>query len=335
MRGRVLGLQGTATFLGLTIGPTLGGLVTHHLGWRWVFWINLPVAAIGAYVLLRERRAPAVPGHKMDFPGAALFAAALIAGILSLEQIGSGRGAAAELAGACGVLLVLFIVRQRKAPEPLLPLWLFRSGAFSAGVAAAFLQYAVIFVPSFLVPFFLQGPMGLSADSAGFIMSAQPVVMVSITALAGWTSDKIGARWPASAGMAVLAFAMWRLGGTDPNGGVVPVVISLALVGLGVGLFTSPNNSAILGSAPRDRQGVASALLAAARNVGMVVGVSLAGTVLAYWRARSGTPDEALLSAFKWGMWLSAALAVAGAVLSLLRPPQRKPQALGTGDHSP
>jgi len=219
---------------------------------------------------------------------------------------------------------VLFILRQRKAPDPLLPLWLFRFAPFSAGVAAAFLQYVVIFVPSFLVPFFLQGPLGLSADKAGFIMSVQPLVMVSITGVAGWASDKIGVRWPSAAGMAVLAFALWRLGGTDPQGGVAGVVLSLALLGLGIGLFTSPNNSAILGSAPRDRQGVASALLAAARNVGMVVGVSLAGAVLAHLRQRSGTPDEALLAAFKWGMRLSAGLAAIGVALSLLRPSHRK-----------
>lgn len=326
-RGRVLGLQATATYAGLAIGPTVGGLVTDHLGWRWVFWINLPAAAIGTYVLLRERRIAAAHAHRMDGSGAVLFAAALIAGILALEQRGSGGGWAAVLAGACGIFLVLFILRQRRAPDPLLPLWLFRFAPFSAGLAAAFLQYVVIFVPAFLVPFFLQGPLGLSADKAGFIMSVQPLVMVSITGMAGWASDKIGVRWLSAAGMAVLAFALWRLGGTDPQGGVAGVVLSLALLGLGIGLFTSPNNSAILGSAPRDRQGVASALLAAARNVGMVVGVSLAGAVLAHLRPRSGAPDEALLAAFKVGMQLSAGLAVIGVALSLLRPSLRKQQA--------
>jgi len=325
-RGRVLGLQATATYAGLAIGPTVGGLVTHHLGWRWVFWINLPAALLGALALLRSPREKAAARHPMDYAGAALFAGALVSAILAVERFGRGAGAgAAGLGAAAAVLGTSFVLRQGRAKVPLLPLAMFRSAAFSAGVVAAFLQYVVIFVPTFLVPFFLQGPLGLAPDRAGLVMSTQPLVMVAITGMAGWASDRVGTRAPAAAGMAVLVVGLWLLSTATPASGSGWVAISLAIIGLGVGLFTSPNNSAILGSAARERQGVASALLAAARNVGMVFGVSLAAAVLSQVRARSQAPEEALLPAFRLAMRIAAALAAAAVVLALLRPTVNKP----------
>ncbi len=316
-RGRALGLQATATYLGLALGPSLGGFITEHLGWRWVFWVNLPIAIPAAVVLLRGAVEKSRARLGVEPLSAVLFATTIVAAILAMEQARSNGTLAIGLGVAAVVLGALFVLRQRRSPRPLLPLDMFRNAAFSAGVATAYLQYLVLFVSNFLVPFFLQGPGGLSPGKAGLLMTAQPLAMVSLTALAGHLSDRIGPRVPSAFGMGVIALALWLLSGLDADASMARSAALLGLLGVGVGFFTSPNNSAILGAAARERQGVASGLLAAARNVGMVSGISVAGVFLG---ASAGGENALIESAFRNGLRVAAVIAVVGFVLALLRP---------------
>ncbi len=327
-RGRALGLQATATYLGLALGPSLGGLITEHLGWRWVFWVNLPIAIPAAVVLLRgskrssEEHASGQTG--VDLLSATLFATTIVSAILAMEQSRRNAPVALGLGAAAAVLGTAFVWRQRVSPKPLLPLDMFKSAAFSVGVGVAYLQYLVLFVSNFLVPFFLQGPGRMSPGTAGLIMTAQPLAMVALTAFAGYLSDRIGPRVPSAFGMAVLAAGAWLMSGLNPDASPWHAAAGLALLGVGAGFFTSPNNSAILGAASRERQGVASGLLAAARNVGMVSGISVAGAFLGVAGGGRGEGQSAahpaIEHAFRDGLRVAAAIALAGFLLTLLRP---------------
>lgn len=327
-RGRALGLQSTLTYTGLTIGPSLGGWIAGQFGWHWVFLINVPVAAIGAAMALVLLQSSGTrKRQQFDLAGAALFAAGLTTLLLSLSKAETwGWGSVATLSTlAAGVLLlVLFIGQERRVAQPMLPLWLFRTPAFSGGTAAAFLQYTTAFMLTFLLPFYLQQLRGLAPEAAGAVMTAQPVVMVSVAALAGWLADKVGPRGPATAGMVVLGAGLGLLSRSGPATALSTVMVCLGLVGLGSGLFAPPNNSIIMGAAPRDRQGIAAGLLAAARGAGMVTGIAAGDSLFTFLRDRaqaSGAADgPAFIAAFGGTLTVAAALAAAGAVFSLFRP---------------
>lgn len=318
-RGRALGMQATLTFTGLTLGPSLGGFISGQWGWQWVFLINLPVAALGvtlAVTKLRptERRS----GQTFDLAGALLFASGLASVLLALSQAETWGWADARtrllLAGGA-LLLVLFVFQERRDRQPMLPLWMFREPAFTGGVAAAFLQFSATFVLTFLMPFYLQQFRGMAPGAAGAVMTAQPAAMVAVAGLAGWLSDRIGTRIPATAGMTAIAVGLWLVSRSGPQTPVAQVALCLALVGLGAGFFSPPNNSSIMGSAPRERQGVAAALSAAARNVGMVTGITIASTMFAHLSRHAD-----FSSAFRTTLAVSVGLAALSAVLSLLRP---------------
>lgn len=327
-RGRALGLQATLTYTGLTVGPTLGGWIAGRFGWPWVFLVNVPVATVGgALALTLLRRGPGRGPQRFDLPGAALFGAGLTAALLALSQAeawGWGSPAVIVLLSAGVVLLALFVRWEGRAAEPLMPLRLFRNQALAGGVVAAFLQYTVIFMAGFLLPFYLQEHRGFTPGEAGLILTAQPAVMVIAAAASGWLSDRLDPRGPATAGMAILAASAWLIGAAPVAAGRSALMARLALLGLGSGLFTTPNNSIIMGAAPRARQGVAAGLLAAARNVGMVTGVAVAGTLFAFLQAQSLArgiaADVAFRHSFHTTLFVAALLAAAGGVLSLLRP---------------
>ncbi len=322
-RGRALGMLATCTFTGLTTGPSLGGFIASQWGWQWVFLINLPVAAAGvtlAFTKLRptERR----PGQTFDVPGALLFASGLASVLLALSQAetwgwADGRTRLLLIGGV--LLLVLFIWQERRARQPMLPLWMFQEPAFTGGVAAAFLQFSANFVLTFLIPFYLQQFRGLSPMAAGAVMTAQPAAMVSVAGLAGWLSDRIGTRIPATASMAVMAGGLWLMSRAGAQTPIAQVALYLAVVGLGVGFFSPPNNSAIMGSAPRERQGVAAALLAAARNVGMVSGITISSTLFAHL-----SRHLEFASAFRGTLTVAVCLALLSGLLSLLRPSEAR-----------
>lgn len=331
-RGRALGLQATLTYTGLTLGPSLGGWVGGHFGWNWVFLINIPVAVLGITLAVTQLRAAGHKGRQeFDLAGALLFTGGLTAVLLALSQAETwGWGSTGTILLLLGgaFLLVLFIRQEQRARQPMLPLWLFRQAVFSGGVVAALLQYASTFVLTFLLPFYLEQFRGLSPASAGGVMTAQPAMMVAVAGLAGGLSDRVGTRWPATAGMLVTGAGLWlvaRFGAATP---LPLVMVALGLVGLGSGLFVPPNNSSIMGAAPRERQGIASALLAAARNVGMVTGITISSTVFPLLRSaaeRAGTvPDEAFLTAFGGTLLVAVGLASVSALLSMFRPMAQK-----------
>ncbi|HET7457952.1 MAG TPA: MFS transporter [Gemmatimonadaceae bacterium] len=321
MRGRALGALGTFTYLGLTAGPSLGGWLAGTFGWRSVFYINVPVGLVAIALATRFIARDHVARHeeRFDFAGAATFTAGLVTLLLALNQghaWGWGSPAIVALLAAAALLLALFVWIETKRRSPMLDLSLFRTRMFSAAVVSALLNYACVYAVLFVLPFLLIQGRGMSVQQAGLLLTAQPLVMAVVAPVSGALSDRVGSRGLATVGMLLLAAGLAALALLVQHGPPAAIAAALALVGLGVGTFVSPNNSALMGAAPRHRQGIAAGVLATARNVGMVLGVGFAGAVFTTVVAHATTPAEGLVAGVRASLFTAAALATLGAMTS-------------------
>ena len=322
-RGQALGLQATLTYLGITAGPLLGGWLTSHLGWRSVFFINVPVGllALGLSQRFVPLDRPRSATAAFDIPGSALFATGLVALLLALNQ-GHAWGWVSlptlGLLGLAAASLAGFVSWERRTTAPMLDLGLFRDRSFSAAGVSALLNFVCVSGLLFLLPFYLIEGRALSAARAGLFISALPLAMAAVAPASGWLSDRIGPALPTTTGMILLAAGALLLTRLGPNTGLHTLAWELALAGTGVGLFLSPNNSALMGAAPLDRQGVAAGVRATARNLGNVLGIGSVGAVFNSVLARHA-PAGALFAAFHAGLWVVALAALLGAATSAFR----------------
>jgi EmrB/QacA subfamily drug resistance transporter len=318
-RGRVFGLVSTMTYLGLTVGPSLGGWLAQSLGWRSIFYINVPVGILALVLSLVfiPKDAPAVTGQRFDLPGALLFLAGLTTLLLGLNR-GADWGWRSVpvllLLGLAVVLLVGFVLIERRSSAPMLDLSLFRIPLFSTSVLSAVLNYICVYSITFLMPFYLIQGRGLNPAMAGMLLTAQPILMAITAPVSGAFSDKIGSRLPGIIGMGILAAGLFLLSRLDANTTLVYTTLALAIAGAGTGTFISPNTSALMGSAPRTHQGIASGVQAAARNVGMVLGIGLAGAIFTTHLAQN-TP-QAFYQGIAMGFLAAAVVAGIGVVVS-------------------
>jgi EmrB/QacA subfamily drug resistance transporter len=332
-RGQALGLQATMTYLGLTVGPSLGGWLTSFLGWRVVFYMNVPVGLLffwlGSHYIPRDNASKQT--EKFDFPGAITF-------VLGLGTLLLGLNKGAEWGWTSIPILILlfcavafmaaFIVIEKRAKNPLLDLNLFKKRPFSLTTASAILNYIGIYSSIFLMPYYLLQGRGFSPAQAGLILTAQPLVMAVIAPISGTLSDRIGTRLPAVLGMLVLSTGLFLLSRLGPESEIITIMIALAVVGLGTGTFISPNNSALMGSAPKNRQGIAAGILATARNFGMVLGVGIAGAIFSTTLAHASSgsvifgtvaQNEALYKALQLSFLTASVITFLGAITSLVR----------------
>ncbi len=324
-RGKALGLLSAATYLGLTAGPSLGGWLTEHWSWRWVFFMNIPpgLLALGLGIRHIPRDRPDEGGRKFDYAGAGSFTAGLVALMLGLNRAhawGWGSSRTVLVLLGAGLLLALFLAIERRIEGPMLDLSLFRVRIFSTATASAGLNYLAIYTCIFLMPFYLIQARGLSPGDAGALLTVQPLVMAVTAPLSGILSDRIGSRLPSTVGMAILAIGMVLLARLGPVSSLPEVAAALGVVGLGTGIFISPNSSALLGAAPRNRQGIAGGILATARNVGMVLGVGISGAIFTTLLARGADSYAAL----RGGFLAAAAAAAIGVAVSAARGDEKR-----------
>ncbi|MBI4705823.1 MAG: MFS transporter [Deltaproteobacteria bacterium] len=278
-RGRALGTLATATYAGLTVGPPIGGWVVAVASWRWVFLVNVPsallVGALGWWCLPRARPQPRA-GASFDWAGVTTLVCGLPLVLVALAQGHRWGWSSWRSLGAAGLglfLLGAFAWLERR-PAPLLDLRLFRSALFAGAVLSALGNYVALFVPTILLPFFLTEALGLDASHAGMLLSAQPLMMAIVASPSGRLSDRIGSRGLATAGLAVLAVGIGGLSTVGGGSSAMTVAAWLAVMGLGTGIFISPNSSALMGAAPPGQQGSAGAVMAVARTLGMMIGVA-------------------------------------------------------------
>jgi EmrB/QacA subfamily drug resistance transporter len=325
-RGQALGLQATMTYLGLTTGPSLGGWLTSQFGWRAVFYINVPVGLLALLLCLHfiPRDVAQKNAERFDMLGALTFIGGLVALLLGLNQGHAWGWASPTLLALLVVALLLlstFLITERRVPYPMLDLSLFQRRLFSAAAASAVLNYICLYSITFLMPFYLIQGRGLNTAQAGVLLTAQPLIMAVAAPLSGTLSDRIGSQLPGTLGMLILAIGLFFLSGLGPGTSWGSVALALAIAGLGTGIFVSPNNSALMGAAPRHRQGIAAGTLATARNVGMVLGVGLAGAILTTVLGNNpgNVSGMALFTGIKDGFLAATGVAVLGALTSVVR----------------
>jgi EmrB/QacA subfamily drug resistance transporter len=321
-RGRVFGLVSMMTYLGLTVGPSLGGWLAHVISWRSVFYINIPVGGLALALSLAfiPKDAPADRTRRFDIPGALAFLAGLTALLLGLNKGASwGWGSPGVLGSLVGAILLLFVFIQieKHSPAPMLDLSLFRIPLFSTATASAVLNYICVYSITFLMPFYLIQGRGLNSSQAGLILTAQPILMAITAPISGALSDRFGSRWPGMLGMALLACGLFVLSRLGPDNGMSLVIAGLVVAGAGTGIFISPNTSALMGSAPRARQGIASGVQAAARNFGMVLGIGLAGAI--FITHLSQNAPDALFKGIDMGFLVAGVIAILGIVMSAIK----------------
>ncbi|GAB4573961.1 MAG: MFS transporter [Anaerolineae bacterium] len=287
-RGRALGIGGLLVSAGILTGPVLGGLLIDNIGWRFIFYVNVPVAIIGLFMVNRYvPRGRRRPGQRFDLLGAAVLGIGLGALMLALtfgQNWGWTDGRTLGLLVVFAVFFAAFIVIELRVPQPMVDLTLFRNPQFAISLTMAVIIFITI-SSRIIIPFFLEQGKGLSVTRIGLILAVWPISMALIAPTAGWLSDKIGSMKISLAGL-VVSMVGYILLGTQVTLETSPLAFALLSVptGLGVGLFQSPNNSAVMGSVPHERLGLASGFLALTRNMGQLVGIAAVG---ALWATRT------------------------------------------------
>ena len=284
-RGRALGITGTIVSVGITLGPTLGGLIVKNLSWNWIFFVNLPVGFIGTFMVVRYVPAfkPA-GGQRFDYWGALTLCISLLSLLVALtlgQRVGFGDGTVLLLVGMFVVFLASFIFIELRAEQPMLDLRLFRNSLFSVSLTTGFIIFICLSGTLILMPFYAQNVLGYDPQQTGLLMATVPLALGVIAPLSGSLSDRFGSRPIMVAGLAVLTVGFLAISSLDAETTTLGYVLRFLPMGLGMGMFQSPNNSAIMGSAPRDRLGIASGMLAVTRTLGQTTGIAVLGALWA------------------------------------------------------
>jgi EmrB/QacA subfamily drug resistance transporter len=330
-RGRALGLQSAFQAIGLGAGPALGGLILDMLGWHWAFWINVPFGIAGAilgWLIIPQTRNLPVDSH-FDWKGAFLIAPALTAVVAVLNE-GYSWGATSPVLLGCAALAIFlltwFVRAERRAKSPLVDLRLFQISAFRYGNLANFMAYAALFGVFFLIPFTLVRVYHDSAFVSGLRLSIIPVMLGLLAPIGGALYDRYGARTTTASGMAICTAGLVLLYVfMDGTAAHLPMVMAgMALVGVGQGLFISPNSSAIMTAAPTELTGEAGSVLNVVRYLGISTGIAGGSAMLALAMGRLDgrtvdVPSHVLVMAGRDVILLLCCFSVLAGVLSLMR----------------
>jgi len=305
-RGKALGITSVALNSGFLAGPTLGGFLIDSLGWRYIFYVNLPVGIFGAYLAWKvmEETQGDRQRVKIDFLGAALL---LLANMLflyamnELPQLGFRNPTAISSLVLSAIALWFFIVTETRVETPILSLSLFRSRLFT------FANLSLLFITStqaaiqFLMPFYLQSIMGFTPSQMGWIIITNSIVIVMVAPIAGALSDRFGSRLLCTAGASLVVLAQFLIASLTRSSSVPSIMFPIALTGLGLAIFGSPNQSAILGSVPQDKVGGAAGMSVTTGRIGASCGVALATTLFTYGLSIGGLTPAQVQSPESWG----------------------------------
>jgi EmrB/QacA subfamily drug resistance transporter len=336
--GLAMGTNTMVAAVGLTLGPVLGGALV-SISWHWVFWFNVPLALAGALwagLIVRELVSrDAVRG--LDLPGMATFVVGLTGLVLGISRGGiSGWRDPIVIAGlaAAAVLLPVFVLIERRARAPMLDLTIFRNRMFSAATAAAFINGLSRFALMFVFVFYFQGPQGDDAITAGIKLTPMALGMLVSSPLAGVWADRRGSRALAALGMLVTAAALFGMTTLQAHTAYWQSALWLALVGIGSGMFNSPNTAAMMGTVPVHRRGIAAGARTMLQNTGAVISIAFVLAVITaavpkpvLFKIFSGLAKglrPAQLDPFIHNMHTALAVlaitSLVGAVVSMLRP---------------
>ena len=336
-----LGILTGVNSIGLVAGPVLGGLILDAMGWRAVFYTRAPMAfgaLIMTWMIIKEQKRTEEM-FNLDIAGSAsLFA--FLSFLLLFLSFGGKRGFATPLILLLGclvaVFLVLFLISEKKATQPIVKLSFFRMRLFSAATISVGVQTTATSFVIFLVPFCLMEALGSSGSVVGIFMALLALPLLVISPVSGRLSDKIGSTFLATLGMCVVCVALFLLGRLGAHPTYLSIGIGVAMCGMGMAIFQPPNNSAILGSVPKSMLGTASAINMVARQVGASSGIALAGALFSGYQTdvlhRLSSMGIDLLTAkrmaslagFEKAMLVGLAIASVGIFTSMVRGPRQK-----------
>ena len=309
-RGKALGIYTTAVYLGLSMGPFLGGILTDRFGWRSIFFVNIPIgilAVLLVFLFLKGEWADC-RGERFDLGGSIQYGLTLVCVMYGFSLLPDREGFILLIAGA--VMLVVFVAREFRISYPLWNIRLFaKNRVFLFSNLAALINYGATFSVTFFLSLYLQYIHGYSPEHAGLILVVQPVVMVLVSPAAGRLSDRIEPGKIASAGMALSALSLVLLAFTGSDTPMLTIIAILVILGVGLGIFSSPNTNAVMGSVERSYYGVASGTLGTMRLAGQMLSMGIAMMVIAIFVGNVQiTPDlyPAFIASMKISMLIFA-----------------------------
>lgn len=282
MRGRVLGYSTSATYVGLSAGPVIGGILNHNFGWRTVFIAAAAVSAAAFYGALKKLPEDKGEGkiHKFDIRGNVLYIASIVALMYGLSSINSLISSVMFLSVGT-VLLIAFIRTELKLEHPVIDVRLFKDNiSYAFSNFAALLNYGATFAVSYLLSIYLQVITGYDSQTAGIVLISSPVIMAVLSPLMGRLSDNHSPYIMSSAGMGLCALSLILFAFLPEDASVVRVILTLAVSGFGFSLFTSPNTNAVMTSVEKDSYGIASSVLATMRSIGHTASMAIVTAVV-------------------------------------------------------
>ena len=336
-QGRALGLNVMAVYLGLAIGPPLGGILTQSFGWHSIFLVNVPIAIITIALAVWKLNECEILDKKVSFDisGAIAFAVGLITILLGLTLGNSDGWLSANVLILVIISIISFVmfirIEQKKGENGLFDLRLFtKNRLFAAANFSAFLNYTAYYGSTFVISFYLQRVLGIDIGTTGLILLAMPLVMCIISPISGSLSDKVGSRTLATLGMIIMAVGLFLISTLGMNTSIAIVVIYLVILGIGMGMFSSPNTSAVMKSVRKDKTGVASGMLSTMRTVGQSLSLVLMGSVMAivtssalvssvFMGGSSSVDNAEFITGMSAALKVSALIALIGAASSTLR----------------
>jgi len=322
-RGRVLGINVASVYLGLSIGPFIGGVLTQNIGWRSVFFLNVPFGIVNTFmaILWLPKSLGTRKGEAFDIVGSCIYGSMLFLLLYGLSLIPGITALFFILGGVVGI--AFFIWWETRTEHPVLDVSLFlKNRAFTLSNAAALINYSATFAVAFLLSFYLQHIKGLTPQKAGLVLVCQPVVQAALSPLAGRLSDKIEPRILASFGMAIAALCLFVLASFHANTNLAFILSTLGVFGVGFALFSSPNMNAIMSSVEDRFHSVASSMVATVRTLGQMfsMGIAMLAFALFMGQAEISPPlYPLLLKAIKTAWTIFGILCVAGIFASLAR----------------
>jgi EmrB/QacA subfamily drug resistance transporter len=278
-RGKALSVSAVAVALALCLGPVLGGILTSILGWHSIFFINVPVGILGTLMAIKNIQKDIKKQYILfDIVGSIIFFTSLILVLLPLNCVGKGNVNIFQfcLTITIGIaLFLLFTVFESKTAHPMFETQMFGNRIFAAGSIAALFNFMAQYILIILAPYYLENLRGFSTFHSGLLYLPMPISAMITAPISGILSDHFGSRTLTSVGMAVMSSGIFMFSTANMNTPIYYLIIAMSLIGVGFGMFQTPNNSAVMGSVLRENRGTACGMLATLKNVGMVLGAAI------------------------------------------------------------
>ena len=325
LRGMAIGIWAGVSGMALAIGPLVGGLITQHWSWNWIFFINVPIGIIAIVVarLVIDESRDTSAEQRLDLPGLLSSAIALFAltyGLIEANTYGWTSPRILALFAVAIIGFAVFVVLELRQRAPMLDLKLFKNGTFAGANSVMLLVGLAMFGVFFYNSLFIQNIIGYSAVQTGASFLPMTILIILVAPVAGKYSDRVGSRWLMGGGMVLLSISLLIFSRLDASSNFWDILPGLLVGGFGMAIVMTPTTAAAMGSVPVDKAGVGSAVLNSMRQVGGALGIAVMGAIVAaYATGLPGTPEatQGFVTGYQHALQVASVIALAGAVLSV------------------